>query len=61
MQTYHFKPEIESIKNGEIFTANSGKGYVQNSELHITENDYHCQQRKGGRERTPKPVAQSNH
>ncbi len=41
MQTYHFKPEIESIKNGEIFTANNGKGYVQNGELHITENSYH--------------------
>ena len=41
MQTYHFKPEIEKIKNGEIYSAKSGKGYVENGELHITENDYH--------------------
>lgn len=41
MQTYQFKPELEKIKDGEIYTAESGKGYVKNSELHITENDYH--------------------
>ena len=41
MQTYHFKPEIEKIKDGEIFTAESGKGYVKNGELHIPEHGYH--------------------
>lgn len=41
MQTYHFKPELESIKDGEIFAAESGSGYVKDGELHITENSYH--------------------
>ena len=41
MQTYQFKPEVEKIKDGDIYSAESGKGYVKNGELHITENDYH--------------------
>lgn len=41
MQTYHFKPELDNIKEGKIFTAESGEGYVKNGELHITENAYH--------------------
>lgn len=41
MQTYHFKPEIESIKDCGVYAADSGEGYVKNNELHITENAYH--------------------
>lgn len=41
MQKYYFKSEIKDIDNGDIFVSDNGNGYVQNGELHITENNYH--------------------
>lgn len=41
MQTYQFKTVIENIDNCVIYTADSGEGYVENNEVHITENAYH--------------------
>lgn len=41
MQIYIFNAEIESHADGQIFTASNGAGYVEDNELHITQEKYH--------------------